>query len=107
MLFETFKEDQHDVQMAENGTVALRLFISFKPDLILMDMKMPEMDGIETLRQIRALDSLVDVMMMTGYGEVQNMVQSKELGIFNYITKPFDLFELRERVNEILNNQDK
>lgn len=56
LLFETFQEDQHEVQMAENGADALRLFISFEPDLILMDMKMPGMNGIEILRQIRALD---------------------------------------------------
>lgn len=102
LLFETFREDQHEVEMAANGAEALRLLISFKPDLILMDMKMPGMNGIETLGQIRALDRGVGVIMMTAYGDTQNMEQAKELGILYYMGKPFDLFELRERVKKIL-----
>ncbi|MDR3585689.1 MAG: response regulator [Desulfosporosinus sp.] len=103
LLFETFREDQHEVEMVSNGTESLQLIVSFKPDLILMDMKMPGMNGIETLRQIRTLDRRVAVIMMTGYGDIQNIQQTNDLGIFDYITKPFDLFELRERVSEILN----
>lgn len=102
MLLETFREEQHEVEMAENGAEALRLFIDFEPNLILMDMKMPGMNGIETLRQIRALDHQVGVIMMTGYGDIRNMEQTQELGIRYYVSKPFDIFELRERVREIL-----
>ena len=104
MLFETFKEDQHEVEMAANGSEALQLSISFEPDLILMDMKMPGMNGIETLRRIRALDCRAPVIMMTAYGDSQNMEQAKDLGILYYMGKPFDLFELRDRVSEILNS---
>ncbi|SPF56009.1 sporulation initiation phosphotransferase F [Candidatus Desulfosporosinus infrequens] len=102
LLFETFKEDQHEVEMAANGVEALRLLKSFEPELILMDMKMPGMNGLETLGQIRALDSQVGVIMMTAYGDTQNMEQAKDLGILHYMAKPFDLFELRERVKMIL-----
>jgi len=101
LLFEAFQEDQHEVEMAANGKEALQLLISFEPDLILMDMKMPGMNGIETLRQIRDLDHRIDVIMMTAYGDTQNMEQAKDLGILYYMGKPFDLFELRERVREI------
>ena len=102
LLFETFREDQHEVEMAADGEAAVQLLNTFKPDLILMDMKMPGMNGIETLRQIRALDRQVGVIMMTAYGDAQNMEQAKELGILHYLSKPFDLFELRERVRAIL-----
>ncbi|AET70919.1 response regulator with CheY-like receiver, AAA-type ATPase, and DNA-binding domains [Desulfosporosinus orientis DSM 765] len=102
LLFETFREDQHEVEMAADGEEAVQLLNTFKPDLILMDMKMPGMNGIETLRQIRALDRQVGVIMMTAYGDAQNMEQAKELGILHYLSKPFDLFELRERVRDIL-----
>ena len=102
LLFETFQEDKHEVVMAEDGAEALQLLIDFKPDLILMDMKMPRMNGMETLKQIRALDCQVGVIMMTAYGDSQNMEQAKDLGILFYMAKPFDLFELRARVREIL-----
>ena len=102
LLFEAFREDQHEVEMVANGAEALQLLIAFEPDLILMDMKMPGMNGIETLEKIRALDSRVDVIMMTAYGDTQNMEQAKDLGILYFMGKPFDLFELRERVREIL-----
>jgi len=102
LLFETFSEDQHEVKMAANGSEALQLLKTFEPDLILMDMKMPGMNGLETLGQIRALDRKVGVIMMTAYGDTQNMEQAKDLGILYYMGKPFDLFELRERVREIL-----
>ena len=102
LLFETFREDQHEVEMAANGAEALQLLITFQPDLILMDMKMPGMNGIETLGKIRALDRRVKVIMMTAYGDTQNMKQAKDLGILHFMGKPFDLFELRARVREIL-----
>ena len=104
LLVEAFQEDQYKVEAAENGEVALRSFIAFKPHLILMDIKMPVMNGIEALRKIRILDSRVPVIMMTAYGDIQNMETAKGLGIFSYINKPFDLFELKERVREILHN---
>ena len=79
------------------------LFIAFKPNLILLDMKMPGMNGIESLRQIRALNPRVPAIMMTAYHEHnQEMDQANDLGILYYIAKPFDLFELRERVRDIL-----
>ncbi|KGP76708.1 Sporulation initiation phosphotransferase (Spo0F) [Desulfosporosinus sp. Tol-M] len=102
LLFETFQEDKHEVAMAENGEEALQLLSDFKPDLILMDMKMPRMNGMETLKQIRALEYQVGVIMMTAYGDSQNLEQAKDLGILFYLAKPFDLFELRARVREIL-----
>jgi len=102
LLLETFREDQHEVEMAANGAEALELLKRYGPDLILMDMKMPGMNGIETLRQIRVSDRSVGVIMMTAYGDAQNMEQAKDLGILYYMSKPFDLFELRDRVRQIL-----
>ena len=101
LLVETFLEDQYELETAENGEEAVRLFITYKPDLILLDMKMPRMNGIEALRQIRALDSRVAVIIMTAYGDHRDRQQAKALGIVAYIDKPFDLIELREQVREI------
>jgi two-component system, response regulator, stage 0 sporulation protein F len=102
LLFETFREEGHRVEMAGNGSEALQMLKNFNPDLILMDMKMPEMNGIDTLKQIRTFDKEVGVIMMTAYGDAHNMVQAQELGVMHYMSKPFDLFELRDRVRKIL-----
>jgi len=102
LLFETFREEGHHVEMAGNGNEALQILKDFKPNIILMDMKMPEMNGLDTLRQIRTFDKEVGVIMMTAYGDAQNMEQAHELGVTHYMSKPFDLFELRDRVREIL-----
>ena len=89
LLVETFREDDYEVEMAANGVEALRLFTEFEPDLIMLDMKMPVMNGIETLRQIRALDRRVAVIMMTtDYGDRRAMEQAKDLGILYYMSKP-------------------
>ena len=105
LLSESFQDDQHEVEMAENGVKALQLFIAFEPDLIVMDMKMPGMNGIETIEKIRAIDRQVAVIMMTAYGEdSHSMEQVKDLAILYYMGKPFDLFELRKRVSDILNS---
>lgn len=103
LLVETFRAEQHEAEMAANGVEALRLFTVFEPDLILMDLKMPGLNGIETLKKIRDLDSQVAVILMTAYyGDLKNMEKAKEdLGIHRYISKPFDLFEVREFVREI------
>lgn len=102
LLYETFREDQHEVEMAGNGKEALQILEGFDPDLILMDMKMPGMNGIDTLRQIRSFNKEVGVIMMTAYGDAQNMEQARDLGVLYYMSKPFDLFEMRDRVREIL-----
>ena len=107
LLVSIFQDDGHEVKMAANREAALSLLLSsfsFEPDLILLDMKMPGMNGLETLEKIRSLNRRVAVIMMTGGDDPHNVEQAKELGILCYITKPFDLFELRQRVKEILNS---
>jgi len=108
LLVEIFREDDYEVEMASNGEEALRVFSSFEPDLILLDMKMPPgMNGLETLAKIRLLDRRVSVIMMTGNEDPHNTEQAKELGILGYLAKPFDLFELREWVKEILTDSEE
>jgi len=63
---------------------------------------MPGMNGIETLHNIREVNNKVCVIMMTAYGEAGNIEQARDLGVQHYLSKPFDLFDLRERVNGIL-----
>lgn len=107
LLYELFREDQHEVEMASNGAEAVQLLHSFRPELILMDMKMPGLNGLEAMRQIRAIDQHVAVILMTAYGETQNFEQAQDLAVLDHISKPFDLFDLRQKVEHIFKNTSR
>lgn len=102
LLGEAFREDPYEIKLAANGAEALQLFGEFRPNLILMDMKMPGLNGIEVLKKIRILDRQVKVIIMTAYGDIQNESSNEDDGIFCYVGKPFDLFELKDLVRKIL-----
>jgi DNA-binding NtrC family response regulator len=66
-----------------------------KPDCILLDIKMPKISGVELLAKIKEFDASIKVIMITGYGNLENAMESMKLGAFDYITKPFDLEFIR------------
>jgi len=84
---------------------ALAAIPTFKPDLIIMDVKMPGMNGIEVLKKLRETDKESRVILMTAYGDQHYMAQAEDLGVAKFIIKPFDLNDLKIQVEEIL--QDK
>ena len=86
---------------AENGLVALDQIRKFNPDLILMDVMMPEMDGFETLRLLREI-SAVPVILLTVKSDEEDKIRGLSLGADDYITKPFSPRELNSRVNAVL-----
>lgn len=62
-----------------------------KPDCVLLDIKMPKMDGIDVLSRIKEIDKKIGVIMITGYGNIETAMESMKLGAFDYVTKPFEL----------------
>lgn len=94
-----FRKRKIEVIIASNGEEALNLFEREKPDLILLDIKMQGMDGIEVLRRLKEKDKAVRVIMVTGRkpDEEDTLNRCKELGALDYIHKPLELDEL-ERV---------
>src|SRR5437867_759790 len=80
-----------DSVAAESGEEALRCFQAEKIDLILTDLKMPGMTGLELLARLRELDADVPVILLTAFGTVQTAVEAMKLGAFDYVLKPFDL----------------
>src|SRR5256712_13841454 len=76
---------------AESGEEALDRFQAEKIDLVLTDLKMPGMSGLELLARVRELDADVPVIVLTAYGTVQTAVEAMKLGAFDYVLKPFDL----------------
>ncbi|MCZ7674502.1 MAG: response regulator [Chloroflexi bacterium] len=86
---------------AENGVKALDQIRKFNPDLILMDVMMPEMDGFETLRLLREI-STVPVILLTVKSDEEDKIRGLGLGADDYITKPFSPRELNSRVNAVV-----
>ncbi len=83
------------VILGENGSQGLDLFNSESPDLVLLDIKMPGMDGMDVLKEIREIDPSAYVIMISGHGTADNAVEAiKELGAFYYFTKPPDMERL-------------
>ena len=98
-------EEYYDVVTVYSGARALRYLEKEKPDLILLDIRMMPKDGLETLREIRAMEDRADipVIMLTGVEDKKSVIEGIKLGIRDYILKPFfpvDLLELIQRVLE-------
>ncbi len=74
--------------MVKNGVEALRAYTMDPPDLMILDIWMPEMDGMDTLRRVRELAPTAQVMMMSGHGSIETAVKAIKLGAYDYIEKP-------------------
>ncbi len=93
-----------DIICAEGGITGLEIARREKPDIILLDLDMPDMSGLDTCRALKAdLDlCMIPVLFLTGSATPEDKVQGLDLGAVDYITKPFDAFELRARVRAAL-----
>lgn len=100
----TLQRAGHDVLVAYRGVEALRLARERLPDLIVLDIRMPGLDGIEVCRQLRASPGLsrMPVLFLSAKSEVADRLEGFEAGADDYITKPFDLRELELRVKALL-----
>ncbi|MGI6092229.1 MAG: response regulator [Veillonellaceae bacterium] len=100
LLVEVLAEEGYTVFTAANGYEGVQQVKDTNPDLVLMDMKMPGMDGIETLRELKRIGKADRVIMMTAYGELELVNQAQQLGAYTYITKPFDIINLCQMVSQ-------
>jgi DNA-binding response OmpR family regulator len=101
LLAELLRRAGHDVVEAENGRAGLRAFHASTPDLVLLDVSMPELDGWQTLERIRDLSD-VPVLMLTARGDELERVRGLQAGADDYVVKPFGRQELLARVQAIL-----
>jgi DNA-binding NtrC family response regulator len=90
-----------DIKAAYNGREALEAVTSCKPDIILLDIMMPEMNGIEVLKRIKKIDAEARIIMITAFGDVESYLDSMELGAYEYINKPFETDELLEMIDRV------
>jgi DNA-binding response OmpR family regulator len=101
-LSEALSAAGYDVATAVDGEHALEKFPSDVYDLVLLDMKMPGVQGMEVLRQVKAMKSGQPVVMMTGFGTVETAVEALKLGAIDYIQKPFSPDEIRSIVRRVI-----
>lgn len=88
-----------DTTCVHSGTEGLAVLAKVAPDIVILDLKMPDMNGLDVLDGIKAQDPKVEVIMLTGHGSGAAGIKAMEKGAFNYIMKPVDLKKLLEKVN--------
>ena len=87
---------------AERGSQALHIAARIRPDLVILDLNLPDCNGIEILDQLKAIDETIQVIILTGYGSQEAVRSAMENGAFDFLTKPFEVHELCAVVREAL-----
>ncbi|RAS73038.1 response regulator [Priestia endophytica] len=102
LLTEVLQKEGYKTLQASNGFEAIDIAKERTPDLVLLDMKIPGMDGIEILKRLKELDDTVKVIIMTAYGELDMIQEAKDLGALTHFAKPFDIDEIRQAVKKYI-----
>src|SRR5829696_3887944 len=105
LLSLVFEGDGHSIRTASNGREALALLQEDAADVIISDVKMPDMDGIEMLRSVRETHPDLGVILMTAFASVETAREAFKLGADDFIQKPFDVEELKLIVRKTLEKQ--
>ena len=100
LLNEVFQKEGYQTFQAANGIQALEIVTKHDPDLVLLDMKIPGMDGIEILKRMKVIDPDIRVIIMTAYGELDMIQEAKDLGAITHFAKPFDIDDIRAAVRK-------
>ena len=96
------REEGYDVQTAGSGEEGLEAVEQEAPDLVVMDIRMPGMSGIETFQAMRLIDPKLPVIIMTAYGSTETAIEATKLGAFDYVLKPFEIPDLLKIIEQAL-----
>src|SRR6266436_10320493 len=97
-----FDSPEMELTTASSGEEGLKIIPKLKPDLVMMDVRMGGINGLETLRLLRQSDARLPVIMMTAYGTTQTAIEAMKLGAYDYLLKPFDVPKLKEIIANAL-----
>lgn len=101
-LVDALELEGYVMEEAAAGAGALRKFTAFRPDLVLLDVMMPNLNGYEVCRRIRRSDVATPIIMLTAKGEDMDKILGLEYGADDYMTKPFNILEVRARIRTVL-----
>ncbi len=101
-LGEAMRGDGYEVDEAENGKTGIKLFRSDPADLVILDLKLPDMDGLKVLRKLKEIEQDAPVIMMTAYGEVETAVEAIKGGAYDFLLKPFQLDKMKVTISNAL-----
>jgi two-component system chemotaxis response regulator CheY len=96
------QDNGHEVVQAENGIEAIKMYIECRPDAVLMDITMPEMDGLAALKEIRRLDPQARVAMVTAMGQQAIVMEALKAGAKDFVLKPFQADRVLGALNKLL-----
>ncbi|MBW1767288.1 MAG: response regulator [Deltaproteobacteria bacterium] len=104
-LIKRMRKRNVDIAGVKSGEEALIALDQNQVDVVILDVRMPGMDGIEVLREIKRRYPLIEVIMLTGHANIEVAVQGMELGAFDYLMKPMDIDELLYKVEDAHKNK--
>lgn len=102
LLYDFFSSRDHQIVLADSARKALDTLKSEEVDLILTDLKMPDLDGMEFIRQARDLSEDTPVIIMTGFPSIDSVIEALRMKVSDYITKPFNINRLFETIQRVL-----
>lgn len=102
LLKEILVKEGYETYSAADGEEAIQIVSEVKPHLVLLDMKIPGMDGLDILKHIKDVNESIKVMIMTAYGELNMINEAMEIGAISYFLKPFDINDIRVLVKKEL-----
>ncbi|WP_281186629.1 response regulator [Bacillus solimangrovi] len=105
LLNEVLQTEGYKTFQASNGIQAINIAKQENLDLVLLDMKIPGMDGIEILKRLKEMDDSIRVIIMTAYGELDMIQRAKDLGALTHFAKPFDIDDIRKAVKDYIQLQ--
>jgi DNA-binding NtrC family response regulator len=100
-------QDDYEIDIALSGEEGLKLETEKKYDVIIVDLMMPGLNGMDLLKSVKAISPSVQVIMITGYPTMKNTLQAMQMGVFDFLPKPFLPYDLRNRVSRALDAGEK
>jgi CheY-like chemotaxis protein len=105
VLSSELASEGYQVETAADGDEAIELVQSRPVDLVLLDIKMPRVDGFEVLRFVKQRFPKIKVIMLTGYADLSSAIDSKRWGAEDFVSKPYDLFDLLTTIERVLSTE--